>query len=65
MAKKDFKSKLRFTGKLYSDLPLKASTKPYFSVPEAPMEPEEEELGLEVIETHLSLTILSRPPTHS
>ncbi|XP_033645053.1 protein FAM135A-like [Asterias rubens] len=48
MAKKDFKSKLRFTGKLYSDLPLKASTKPYFSVPEAPMEPEEEELGLEV-----------------
>ena len=48
VAKEDFKRKLRFTGKLYSDLPVKASTKPYFSIPEPPMEPEEEELGLEV-----------------
>ncbi|XP_038056570.1 protein FAM135A-like isoform X2 [Patiria miniata] len=47
-AKEDFKRKLRFTGKLYSDLPEKASCKPYFSIPEPPMEPEEEELGLEV-----------------
>ena len=48
VAKEDFKRKLRFTGKLYSDLPEKASHRPYFSMPEPPMEPEEEELGLAV-----------------
>ncbi|XP_072046325.1 protein FAM135A-like [Amphiura filiformis] len=48
LAKQEFEQKLKFTGQLYSDLPWKASTQPYFSIPQLPPDLEEEELGVEV-----------------